>query len=232
MATTMSDLIDVLLADRIELQPRENFPRNPTVPDGWWDHTSQWQERRDAETTAKNIAKDVARGFSPTTQMPSGGGTPSSPSRPTGPRGGGAGGRKTRPAAPTSPAKPSLSQILTELALSPYQKDLAVTGKTERPKEPHTPPTGIFGGDGLIQLLIDDLRGPFGYGPQATQYDYQTEPVYKSPLAEIAHNYYNPYGVLFSDPVRTDTYPYYAPRPEMIPTMHPNNTRSGYWGGY
>ncbi len=224
------DLINTLNSPRVELQPRENFPRNPLAPDGWWDHTNKFFERRDAETEARNIATDVARGFSPTTQMPSGGGTSSSPSRPTGPRGGGAGGRKTRPPAPRSEGEPfggaNLGTVLSALALSPYQEERRVVDRVRRPDPSYGPM------DGPISRAVQELAGLFGFGPQAPQYDYMTEPVFRSPMAEIAYNSYNPYGVLFSDPVMTDTYPYYSARPEMIPTMYPNNTRGGTWRGY
>lgn len=181
-------------------------------------------------------AKDAARGFTPTTQMPSGGGTPSSPSRTTGPRSGGSEGQRTRPPAPRSEGEPfggaNLSTVLSALALSPYQEDLRVTDRTRRP----TPPDRHGGGhggplDGLMANTIDDLLGLMGIGYKRPQYDYVTEPVFRSPMAEIAYNSYNPYGVLFSDPVRTDTYPYYSARPEMIPRWSSGN-RYGTWGGY
>ena len=119
-----------------------------------------------------------------------------------------------------------LQMALQQLALSPYQQDLRVTGRTRRPDPPRHPM------DGPIQHGVEGLLGAFGIGPRRPQWDYQTEPVYKSPIAEVAHNYYNPYGVLFNDPVRTDTYPYYGARPEMIPTINSDGTRSGTWQGY
>jgi len=202
-------------------------------------------QREQAKYEASVRARDAARGFSPTTQMASGGGTTATeePTRPTGPRGGGAGGRKTRPPAPRSEGVPfggaNLGTVLSALALSPYQEERRVTDRTRRP----TPPDRHGGGhggplDGLMANTIDDLLGMMGIGYKRPQYDYVTEPVFRSPMAEIAYNSYNPYGVLFSDPVMTDTYPYYSARPEMIPRITGRRVtswdgdRSGYWGGY
>lgn len=211
-------------ADARKLELDEYQRNNPDV------------QREQGKYDALIRAKDAARGFSPTTRMSSGGGTPSSPSRTTGPRGGGSEGQRTRPPAPRSEGEPfggaDLRTILSALALSPYQQDLRVTDRVRRPDPPYGPM------DGLLSQGIQELAGLFGFGPQAPQYDYVTEPVFRSPMAEVAYNSYNPYGVLFSDPVRTDTYPYYAARPEMIPQITGRGVtsyqgdRSGTWRGY
>ena len=189
-------------------------------------------------------ARDAARGFSPTTQMPSGGGTTSPRPDPifgdygaqadtptTQPkRRGNSEGQRTMPSGSRSAGEPfdgqPLSTILSALALSPYQEDRRVTGMTRRPDPAYGPM------DGPLSRGIQEFAGLFGVGPQAPQYDYQTEPVFRSPVAERAYNSYNPYGVLFSDPVRTGTYPYYGARPEMIPSVDAYGNRFGTFQGY
>tara|TARA_R100001163_G_scaffold65759_1_gene64571 strand:- start:5150 stop:5851 length:702 start_codon:yes stop_codon:yes gene_type:complete len=185
-------------------------------------------QREQGKYDALMRAKDAARGFSPTTRMSSGGGTTSPRPDPImGDYGAQADTPTTQGPKRTGDGnRLGLQMALQQLALSPYQQDLRVTGRTRRP-DPFYGPM-----DGILSQGIQELAGRFGLGPQAPKYDYQTEPVFKSPMAEVAYNYYNPYGVLFSDPVRTDTYPYYAARPEMIPTMNPDGTRSGTFQGY
>ena len=209
------DVIDTLTGpqlDHMDQVPNET----PSQRQVRWDNNAIVSDQNMARHAAMNIARDTARGFTPTTQMPAAPAA-SPPPSPVGPADVGRKGPLEY--------NPRLQMALQQLALAPYEQDLRVTGRTPKPPPPRGPM------DGPIQHGVESLLGWFGVGPRRPQWDYQTEPVYR-PLGEIAHNYYNPYGVLFNDPVRTDTYPYYGARPEMIPTINSDGTRSGTWQGY
>ena len=148
--TTLQDLIGALI-DTPRTQTVQSVKRGYQGSDP--DIQGEWDKYN-----AGAKARDAARGFTPTTRMPSGGGTGGTTQKPTGPRGGGAEGQRTRPPAPPSPAKPSLSQIIAELALSPYQ-GISVTGRTRRP----TPEIPLRGEDAFGRFLENLVTNSFRF---------------------------------------------------------------------